>query len=566
MRCTIGHSSGGIRIRSEQVGMDAWLTRLLTTLQAEAAHSEQTAPGAREHRDRRAIVTEQTAHRSRSRRSQPVAQDLPKDAAHRLEELEHGLFTSDLSVNEFLLIKEAGFHPLGFVMGSSIYHIGIQTRKWGKSQELTKLTEAMYNARELAMTRMEEEADELGADGVVGVRLDVNYYEWGNDAAEFIAFGTAVKAEDGTSYRNALGKPFTSDLSGQDFWTIMQTGHVPQGLVMGTCVFHIAHRRLTQALGSMGQNVELPNFTQALYEARELAMTRMQDEADRLGASGIVGVRLEEKSHQWGSHTIEFLALGTAVTKAQRRRHAAQAHHHHLPRQLMQRDGPTGRPLPRRPSAAWSPTAFSSGLTVPDFAACLEMGLRPVGLVQGFCVMQWGWYGPVGVHARHVALRRRRSRPAGSYSETYRCPHGFVSNEHRTWGQNFEQPWVEAAWAQGYGSAYTRMLEEAGTLGAHGVIGVVDRVSNVADTGRPSSTSWAPRWSSRAGRRRRRACRGPRTWRASAWPSRRGRVHAGGGGGGAGLGAGVGLLHDRVLHGGHHGLGGAVGARSSSSR
>jgi hypothetical protein len=42
VRCTIGHSSGGIRIRSEQVGMDTWLTRLLTTLQAEAAQSEQT--------------------------------------------------------------------------------------------------------------------------------------------------------------------------------------------------------------------------------------------------------------------------------------------------------------------------------------------------------------------------------------------------------------------------------------------------------------------------------------------------------------------------------------------
>ena len=61
--------------------------------------------------------------------------------------------------------------------------------------------------------------------------------------------------------------------------------------------------------------MELPNFTQALYEARELAMTRMQDEANQLGASGIVGVRLEEKSHQWGSHTIEFLSLGTAVVK-----------------------------------------------------------------------------------------------------------------------------------------------------------------------------------------------------------------------------------------------------------
>jgi hypothetical protein len=42
VRCSVGHSSGGIRIRSEQVSMDAWLTRLLTTLQSEAAHSEQT--------------------------------------------------------------------------------------------------------------------------------------------------------------------------------------------------------------------------------------------------------------------------------------------------------------------------------------------------------------------------------------------------------------------------------------------------------------------------------------------------------------------------------------------
>ena len=42
VRCTIGHSSGGIRIRSEQVGMDVWLTQLLSTLKSEAAHSEQT--------------------------------------------------------------------------------------------------------------------------------------------------------------------------------------------------------------------------------------------------------------------------------------------------------------------------------------------------------------------------------------------------------------------------------------------------------------------------------------------------------------------------------------------
>jgi hypothetical protein len=71
----------------------------------------------------------------------------------------------------------------------------------------------------------------------------------------------------------------------------------------------------------------------------------------------------------------------------------------------------------------------------------------------------------------------------GVYSETYGCPHGFVSAEHRAWGQNFEQTWVESAWAQGYGAAFGRMLEEAQAHRAHGVIGVVDRVENVADTG-----------------------------------------------------------------------------------
>src|SRR5664280_452008 len=133
-------------------------------------------------------------------------QDLPEGASKRLAELEHGLFTSDLSVNEFLLIKEVGFHPLGFVMGSSIYHTGIQTRKWGQSQELTKLTEAMYNARELAMTRMAEEALELGADGVVGVRLEEKSHQWGSHTIEFLSLGTAVAK---TSDEVTLPRPTT---------------------------------------------------------------------------------------------------------------------------------------------------------------------------------------------------------------------------------------------------------------------------------------------------------------------------------------------------------------------
>ena len=40
LRCTIGHSSGGIRIRIEKVGTDEWLERLLAALKAEAANSQ----------------------------------------------------------------------------------------------------------------------------------------------------------------------------------------------------------------------------------------------------------------------------------------------------------------------------------------------------------------------------------------------------------------------------------------------------------------------------------------------------------------------------------------------
>jgi uncharacterized protein YbjQ (UPF0145 family) len=252
-----------------------------------------------------------------------AAMGVPQDAIARLAELTPGregaIFTSDLSVNEFLLVREVGFRPLGLVLGSSIYHVGIQWGRWSKNQELTVLSQAMYHARELAMTRMEEEAKTLGADGVVGVRLDVEMKEFGADIAEFIAVGTAVKAEpeagggDVTDWRNNKGLPFTSDLSGQDFWTLIRAGYAPLGMVMGSCVYHIARQKLGSVMGNIGRNVEIELFTQALYDARELAMSRMQAEAEALHAEGIVGVQLRQHSHTWGGHTTEFFAIGTAV-------------------------------------------------------------------------------------------------------------------------------------------------------------------------------------------------------------------------------------------------------------
>src|SRR5213080_5067220 len=143
----------------------------------------------------------------------PTQLGIPEDAMRRLGEMKPGqataLFTSDLSVNEFLLVREAGFRPLGLVLGTSIYHVGFQMGRWSKNQELDTLSQAMYHARELAMTRMEAEADVLGADGIVAVRLQVELKEWGSDIAEFLAVGTAVKAEAGGNWRNNRNQPFT---------------------------------------------------------------------------------------------------------------------------------------------------------------------------------------------------------------------------------------------------------------------------------------------------------------------------------------------------------------------
>ncbi len=239
-------------------------------------------------------------------------------AVARLRELrgddgKGALFTSDLSVGEFIVVKNAGFTPLGLVVGSSIFHVGYQSTAWSQSMEMEVLSQAMYTARELAMERMEEEAMALGADGIVGVRLEVGHYAFAENVLEFMAVGTAVRAPAGQSYRTRAGKPFTSDLSGQDFALLLSSGHAPVGLVMGSCVYHVAHMTMRQAWKTMTQNVELALFTQALYDAREIAMERMQAEAKALGAEGIVGATVKEASHTWEPHVIEYFAVGTAI-------------------------------------------------------------------------------------------------------------------------------------------------------------------------------------------------------------------------------------------------------------
>ena len=61
-------------------------------------------------------------------------------AAHSTERLQmnaRGLFTSDLTVNEYLCVEKAGFEPVGLVVGSSIYHVGYQFAACARTRSST---------------------------------------------------------------------------------------------------------------------------------------------------------------------------------------------------------------------------------------------------------------------------------------------------------------------------------------------------------------------------------------------------------------------------------------------
>src|SRR5437868_8577859 len=83
-------------------------------------------------------------------------------------------FTSDLSGQEFWLVVDKGYTPLGLVLGNSVYSMGavggfLSGLRGQFRGEVTEVTRLMYDARELALHRMRAEAESLGADGVIGV-------------------------------------------------------------------------------------------------------------------------------------------------------------------------------------------------------------------------------------------------------------------------------------------------------------------------------------------------------------------------------------------------------------
>jgi uncharacterized protein YbjQ (UPF0145 family) len=136
--------------------------------------------------------------------------------------------------------------------------------------------------------------------------------------------------------------------------------------------------------------------------------------------------------------------------------------------------------------------AFTSTLSINDFAACASLGLEPVALVQGSTVV----VPSTSLYSGGVTLTGQRFAPNGRYYNTtcrtlndqirrqmsqgywqrYRCPHTYdvINVAHATWGANAEQVLLHSAWQRSFRTAFTRMVKQAQKAGAHGIIGVTD--------------------------------------------------------------------------------------------
>jgi uncharacterized protein YbjQ (UPF0145 family) len=258
---------------------------------------------------------------------------IPVSAERRLRESSEqgGAFSSDLSIAGWALAHRLGLRPLSQVMGSSIYQIGYQMQAWPMTMggnvlsELSTLSEAWNEVRRLALNRLELEARHAGADAVIGVQVRTGAHDWAQGSIEYVLTGTAVRRREGQRAQ----EPVLTELSVADYSNLLSAGIRPLGIVAWTSVFYAAYGAFWPAqaggfggVGAMG-NFELPEFTAAVYSAREQVMGRLGVQAQRLGASGIVGVRIGHTvrrqdtggagAQQRGGVVVTFDAIGTAV-------------------------------------------------------------------------------------------------------------------------------------------------------------------------------------------------------------------------------------------------------------
>jgi uncharacterized protein YbjQ (UPF0145 family) len=127
--------------------------------------------------------------------------------------------TSDLTCEEMWNVAKLGYMPLKLVLGTAVYSLGLigglkAMFKGMVRGEISDLTSLIYDAREHAIGLIKKEADDIGADDVLGIKTHI--HELGG-LLEFMAIGTAVKKTAGCEPKtDAL--PVQAIIRDRDTW------------------------------------------------------------------------------------------------------------------------------------------------------------------------------------------------------------------------------------------------------------------------------------------------------------------------------------------------------------
>jgi uncharacterized protein YbjQ (UPF0145 family) len=225
---------------------------------------------------------------------------------------------TSVGIDTMVSLETVGYEPVGLVTGSSAYEIQLLGRwaNYKQNAEIEVFTHGLLQARLSSLKRMRLAAVALGADGIVDIDFELPRIPKDGNEVRFHATGLAIRTGANSVLqprKDSTKNPFTTSLNGHDFALLVRAGYLVVGMVVGVCVFHVGRRDMTTTLKSLPRNTELTVITDALYQSRELAMSRMQQEAFALDTDGILGARVEEHTHAWGSRVIEFVAVGTGI-------------------------------------------------------------------------------------------------------------------------------------------------------------------------------------------------------------------------------------------------------------
>ena len=236
--------------------------------------------------------------------------------------------TSDLSIDEELVLHSIGWEPVELVSGMSMHSVPVGVWNWGQG-EIEYASAAYARSFAGAVQRLHQACTHAGGHGVVGVHV-----EWAVERhhIDVALVGTAVRPVGSTGL--GADPVFVSDLSGRDFTLLHSAGWAPLGLAAGASFVYAPRRSVGATMKQSGQNVELTNFTEAMYAAREAAMERMQTAAIGLGGTGVVEVKVTEGPMDFAHHAVGFTAYGTVV------RLLADEHRHLGARMVLPLDDP----------------------------------------------------------------------------------------------------------------------------------------------------------------------------------------------------------------------------------